>query len=657
MRSVIGVLVIGLLGFVSTGYSSKVKKPEFKSGSAYFFSHGEHIRAAMEKLPPRGSQQTKVEAEIRSSQIENISYALDVTLTDNGFAGTTTVHFDVQKGADFSKQGLFLELAAAKMNLVLFNGNVLDKKVYEKDRIQLPTSQLNLKEQNELVITYSANYRDDGFGVHRSKVGNHTYIYTQFEAYEANRLFPCFDQPDLKATLQLNVTAPAAWEVISTTREKSAVSGKVKETRDWVFPETQKISTYGFSLHAGDYEKWAPKKPDGTDDYYRVPMRLFARKEFSEVIDPDFWFKSQRLAIDFFEKEFKVPYPFKKLDSLIVPKFAFGAMENIGAVTYSEGLFAGVINPKVTLASVMAHEIAHMWTGNYVTLQWWDDFWLNESFAEFLAFWAVADYGDQLGLPTGWKGFVSGRQRGAYAQDSGKLEIVEPDGKISGRRPHPVMAKLDSTENIMSVVDGMSYMKGGTILRMLMHKVGREKFVLTLQNYVNTFQWGNVNREEFVGVFGQTLSTSNPFADWAKAWFGTVGFNSLEAEFECKDGKVSKFILKQGTAVGDDVLRPHVTQVALYYPQKTHRPTVAAGLVVDVHYSVKETSVDSLLTVECPVMVHPNFEFVDYTKVIFDPKTRAYAKGKLDQISDLHLRRMIGTQIKEADALAEKQLK
>ena len=246
-------------------------------------------------------------------------------------------------------------------------------------------------------------------------------MYTSLEPYQANRVFPCFDQPDLRSTWNLSVNAPAAWQVMHTTRE-SAVVAEADGRRRWTFPTTPAIATYLFALHAGPYRIW-------TDRYKDIPLRLWARPSLTKYVRAGEWFGWTKRGLDFYGRYFGHPYPFKKYDQIFVPE-AQGAMENVGAVTFGETfLYRSEPTRAQALdsASVLLHEMAHMWFGDLVTMKWWNDLWLNESFATFMAAHALHEATE---FKESWPAFFQHSKHRAYLADGYvTTHPIESDGR------------------------------------------------------------------------------------------------------------------------------------------------------------------------------------------------------------------------------------
>ncbi|WP_045826059.1 aminopeptidase N [Teredinibacter turnerae] len=553
-------------------------------------------------------------ASFRKRQIDNIVYHFAIDLTDREqFHGTTTIDFDlVKEGDDVS-----LDFYAGDINTITVNGTPL-KSTYEKWFINLPAANFKLG-RNTVVVDYRRPYVTDGAGLNQyqdPESGNY-YLYTQFEPYEANKFAPVFDQPNLKAEASLTVTAPKEWNVITTTRETEIES--LPDARRWHFPTSAKLPTYVFSLHAGPYTVWE-------DDYALVPLRLFARREIANQIDPTYWFQVTRDSFAFFNAYYDFPYPFQKYDQLIVPNFNFGAMENVGAVTFSEERFGSDADPspqdKFRLASVIAHEMAHMWFGNVVTMDWWNGLWLNESFATLMANKAMEanpQYGDAA------LAFLSFKNRGYYAD-----QLVTT---------HPIDMAVSHPGEVFGLIDEISYAKGAAVLKQLTHLAGSEKFREAIAYYIAKNQYSNTRLTDFTDAIAE--KTGLDMSTWTVQWLYTPGVNTIEPTFECDEGKLVSLSLLQTAPPQWPQLRTQKVQLGLFDTQANG--TLKLIHTLPVVYEGASTAVD--LTAEpvgCPDFVYANYEEWGYVKLALDETSMAaLMQTGIGGFSDEHMRSAI----------------
>ena len=412
---------------------------------------------------------TKEHAQARSARISEVTYALEFELDGEApeYAGQVTITFklgDVQEdlsvdffgGAVSSVQINDRMLATSHAEQGAGDVDASDRLIapYNGFYLSLPAQALHTG-MNVVDIGFTHPYSSDSSGMYRFRdpVDDRDYLYTDFEPYDQNRLFPSFDQPDLKARYSTQVSVPANWQVISIVAESSIVEQGGRKL--WTFPPSAPISTYIYALHAGEYQRWESSAGD-------IPLRLFARASLAEYVYPDDWFIPTIQGFDFFQRYFDIPYPFGKYDQVIVPHFNAGAMENVGAVTFSERyLRRGTVTraDRRSLASVILHEMAHMWFGNLVTMDWWNGLWLNESFATFMATLAMMEATE----------YTEARQV-AYRRTIGAYRADERD------TTHPIEMPIADTDTAFANFDAITYSKGSATLFQLNHLVGPEAF-------------------------------------------------------------------------------------------------------------------------------------------------------------------------------------
>jgi aminopeptidase N len=402
---------------------------------------------------------TRAEAQKRATQLSGVSYtvALDLTTGDETFLSDTTVRFQ----GNLVGLSTFIDLEAANVREATLNGRVIPVDSYDKGRSRLPLR--GLLANNELRIVADCAYQHTGVGMHRfaDPTDGKVYLHTQFEPYDAHRVFPCFDQPDIKARFTLTVTAPAEWDVVSnspSTREGS--------------------STYLVAVVAGPYHVVR-------DVHGQVDLGIYCRESLAQYLDAEELLTLTKQGLDFFEEEFDYPYPFAKYDQLFVPEFNFGAMENPGCVTFNEYM---VFRSRQTDAShenranTLLHEMAHMWFGDLVTMRWWDDLWLNESFATYMATHALSQ---ATRFSDAWVRFAAGTKAGAMAQD--QLPTT-----------HPISADIVDTDAVRLHFDGITYLKGASTLKQLVAWVGQDAFREGLQKYFRKYAWRNAELADFL---------------------------------------------------------------------------------------------------------------------------------------------------------------
>ncbi|CAM5651041.1 Aminopeptidase N OS=Streptomyces rimosus subsp. rimosus (strain ATCC / DSM 40260 / JCM 4667/ NRRL 2234) OX=1265868 GN=pepN PE=3 SV=1 [Streptomyces rimosus subsp. rimosus] len=499
-----------------------------------------------------GTNLTRDEAQRRAKLLSVDAYEIDLDLSgaqEAGEGGTyrsvTTVRFDAAEAGAES----FIDLVAPAVHEVVLNGENLDPgTVFADSRIALP----GLREgRNELKVVADCAYTNTGEGLHRfvDPVDQQAYLYTQFEVPDARRVFASFEQPDLKATFTFTVKAPEGWKVISNSPAPEPVDNV------WRFETTPRISTYITALIAGPYHSvHSTWEGEGRS----VPLGIYCRPSLAEHLDADAIFEVTRQGFDWFEEKFDYAYPFAKYDQLFVPEFNAGAMENAGAVTIRDQY---VFRSKVTdaayetRAETILHELAHMWFGDLVTMEWWNDLWLNESFATYTSI-ACQAHAPGSRWPHAWTTFANSMKTWAYRQD--QLPST-----------HPIMAEIRDLDDVLVNFDGITYAKGASVLKQLVAYVGMNKFFRGVQAYFKAHAFKNTRLSDLLGALEET--SGRDLKTWSKAWLETAGINILRPELEVAgDGTLTSFAVRQEApalpagAKGEPVLRPHRIAIGCY---------------------------------------------------------------------------------------------
>jgi len=572
-------------------------------------------------------------AALRARLITRVSYTLWFGLDEqyDDFQGRTVIRFDLREKAKNTASVLPVDLNGAVIRSLSINGTTLDPAAvagrYDGREISLRTSELNVG-QNRVEVSYSRKFSTTGSGFHRYKDAEDgtSYVFTDLEPFEANKVFPCFDQPDLKASYELTVEAPESWTVISNTPEREITS--VDGHKSWQFPPSPAFSTYVFALHAGPFKFW---KADANG----IPMRLFTRKSLAAYGEKEAkeWFDITREGLAFFAMQFGYPYPYAKYDQIILPEFNSEAMENVAAVTFTEDyLYRSRVTEDTRRgrAETILHELAHMWFGNLVTMRWWNGLWLNESFATFAASWALEGatrFGDYGKSPqTVWQAFFTSNKQWAYWED----QLVTT---------HPMDVSVRDTSQAFANFDGITYGKGASVIKQLRFALGDEDFREGLQRYFLRHAYRNTTLADFVRALGEAAGTE--LGDWQRAWLQTSGVNTVEAAFTCEvpPGKtrpvISNLKLLQRPSEKNGILRPHRTRVALLDSR------LVPMEILDVHYSQLENPVREAAGKPCPAAVFPNWGDEDYVKVSLDPATLALVQSMLGRVPDPFVRQML----------------
>ncbi|MEU4357758.1 aminopeptidase N [Streptomyces virginiae] len=567
-----------------------------------------------------GTNLTREEAQQRAKLLTVDSYEIELDLSgaqEGGtYPSTTTVRFQsAEAGAE-----TFIDLVAPAVHEVVLNGKSLDvAAVFRDSRIALTHL---VAGANELRVVADCAYTNTGEGLHRfvDPVDQQAYLYTQFEVPDARRVFASFEQPDLKATFQFTVTAPEGWTVISNSPTPEAADVK---DNVWRFEPTPRISSYITALIVGPYHAVhsSYEGPDGQS----VPLGIYCRPSLAEFLDADAIFEVTRQGFDWFQEKFAYDYPFAKYDQLFVPEFNAGAMENAGAVTIRDQY---VFRSKVTdaayevRAETILHELAHMWFGDLVTMEWWNDLWLNESFATYTSI-ACQAYAEGSKWPHAWTTFANSMKTWAYRQD--QLPST-----------HPIMADIRDLDDVMVNFDGITYAKGASVLKQLVAYVGMDAFFKGVQAYFKAHAFGNTRLSDLLGALEET--SGRDLTAWSKAWLETAGINVLRPEITTDaDGVITTFGIRQEApplpagAQGESTLRPHRIAVGLYELQdgalvRTDR------IELDIDGAL--TSVPELVGRARPAVVLLNDDDLSYAKVRLDEESLAAVTAHIGDFTE-----------------------
>jgi aminopeptidase N len=562
---------------------------------------------------PENAFLAQSDAMARSARVSNVDYALAFELTGKEtFSGTTTLQFDLKD----KDAPLTVDLDKATIVALAVNGKPVTPQ-YNNWFITIAAQDL-IKGRNTITVSYQRPHSTNGEGLHRmvDPADGKVYTYSHFEPAAAHQMFALFDQPDLKATYTLTVSAPADWQVISTTRESKIESAGA--TKRWSFPATKKLSAYNFSLHAGPYKVWE-------DNSGKYPMRLLARQSLAAQVTPADWFKYTKAGLAYFDAYFGIPYQFDKYDQILVPDFLYGAMENAGAVTFAERGFvfktAMTAAQRETMAEVILHEMAHQWFGDMVTMDWWNGVWLNESFASFMAANASAETTE---FKHAWQTFNIEGKQGAYAMDQGPST-------------HPIEVPVPSSANAFDNIDAITYSKGAATLNQLRHMLGEETFRKGVHNYLVKHQFKNARLDDFLGALGN--AAGRDMRPWAAQWLNEAGVNTIAADYRCTANKIAAFTLRQSASnPALPTLREQRVQVATF---RREGEQLQLDRNVAVTYKGAQTPIPALVGAPCPDLVYPNYQDWGYAKVQLDARSFATATAHLSGAADPLLRTML----------------
>ena len=565
-----------------------------------------------------GENLTRVEAQERAANLSVESYLVELDLSDDPrtFGSKTTVRFSAKAGSS-----TFIDAITDSVQAITLNGESLDPKTHSDNiRIELPV----LAESNLLVVEARGKYSNSGEGLHRfvDPVDNEVYLYTQFEVPDSRRMFAVFEQPDLKATYEFHITANANWQVISnstTPTPESLGNGKAL----WKFAPTPRMSSYITALIAGPYKGWTDELT--SSDGRKIPLGVFCRGSLAQFMDADYIFEKTKAGFEFFEKLFDYPYPFEKYDQLWVPDFNAGAMENAGAVTFTENyVFRSAVTDATRERRVVTilHELAHMWFGDLVTMRWWNDLWLNESFAEYVSTLATAETSE---WKEAWTTFAALEKNWAYRQD--QLPST-----------HPIVATINDLEDVQVNFDGITYAKGASVLKQLVAWVGRDAFFKGVASYFKKHQWKNTELTDLLVELEQ--ESGRELTSWSKLWLETAGVNTLKPKIETKAGTITSFVIEQTPQEGHDYLRPHRMGVGLFNLQEGKLKRVES---IELDVAGKETAVDQLIGKKLPDLVLLNDGDLAYAKIRLDDASRKVALANLSGIEDSLARTLVWT--------------
>ncbi|MFJ8313859.1 MULTISPECIES: aminopeptidase N [unclassified Streptomyces] len=570
-----------------------------------------------------GTNLTAQEAEQRSRAVavETYDIALDLRAAADSptFGSVTEIRFDCADPA----APVFLDLRAPALREVVVNGRALAvDEVFRDSRIEL--SHL-VAGRNEVRVVADCAYTNTGEGLHRftDPVDGHVYLYSQFEVADARRVFACFDQPDLKARFRFSVTAPTDWTVISNSTPET-VDRTQPAHSIWSFGQTPRLSTYVVSLVAGPYHAVHTEHRRAAGS---VPLGVYCRQSLAEHLDADEITAVTRQGFDWFEERFGHPYPFEKYDQIFVPGFNAGAMENAAAVTFSEKY---VFRSRATeaahrkRAATILHELSHMWFGDLVTMAWWSDLWLNESFATYCSFACQALAPDSP-WSDAWTTFANHQKAKAYRQD--QLPST-----------HPVVAEIRDLDDVLVNFDGITYAKGASVLKQLVAYVGTDAFFAGVRGYFAAHAYGNTRMADLLRALEE--ASGRDLGTWSKLWLETAGINVLRPEIETDTaGRITAFRVRQEAPAlppgvpGEAALRPHRVAIGCYSLdgasgelRRTHRTELdVAGAC---------TEVPGLVGLDRPDVVLLNDDDLTYAKVRFDRESLRTLTARLGSFTD-----------------------
>ncbi len=541
-------------------------------------------------------------AQQRAQRVSQVSYRAELDLTQTGtFTGKVDISFNVSD----NDQALPLDFNQAKISRFTINGS----QIYPNyDGKQLVISKALLKRgSNQVSVQYSKAYshpcddnRCEGLIRYRDSVDGQSYIYSHFLPSSA-QMMPLFDQPDLKAIFSLTVTAPEDWQVISASQ--STTHPQNDKTKLWQFEATNKISPHSFSLNAGPYKHW--QKHNG-----QLALNLYAPQSIAEEVDEQQWLQQAANTLDFYQQVFGINYPFSKYDQLIVAKLPVEAMANTAVSTFDRSLLE-----TTNLKSLQLSTLAEQWVSNSVSLSWWDDFWLSQSLARFMA----------------EKAQIGPQERPIWHQD--KHNVYQVDDRRNSR---PIEAVVASSQALEDGLTEEKLTKGVALLTQLNFLLGEQAFNQGLQQYLEQYRFGHAGVNEFMASLSQ--AAKRPLDEWSRTWLYEEGVNTIQAVYQCSNNRITQFHLQQTATRENPTLREQKVKIGLY---TQGRQGIYRYQNLPVIYKGQDTEIKQLQGARCPDLVFPNYQDWGYVKVKLDQQSQQTALMNLSKIEDPQFRIML----------------
>ena len=546
------------------------------------------------------SNLTLDEARRRAGLIAEPGYEVHFDLTgDDRFRAETTIRFRCpEPGAESFVDCAGVDVVSAEMNGRSIEGH---------DGLRLPLR--DLADRNELRLVTEGPYSNTGKGLNRfvDPVDGAAYVHTDAEPFDAHRWYPCFDQPDIKGTFRFSATVPNGWEVVSNYGPEGSPIDDGGRAR-WTFGTTPPLPTYITAVVAGPFHAVRER-------HRNIDIGLFCRQSLAQHLDADEWLEMTRQGLDWFEEAFGHPYPFEKYDQALVPEFAAGAMENPGIVTFHEHyIFRSRVTrtQRETRAGTILHEMAHMWFGDLVTMRWWDDLWLNESFASYMG---VLSQSEATKFTEGWTVFANSEKIWALQQD--QLPTT-----------HPIVADIPDLLAVHLNFDGITYAKGASVLKQLVAWVGREQTLEAMKAYFARHAFGNTELSDFLRALEET--SGRDLDAWSKEWLGTAGVNTLRPVAPVDGDRYATFAIRQETPEAWPRLRSHRVAVGLY-EDRDGRLVRRARAELDV--TGERTEVGDLAGEPVAALALVNDDDLTFAKIRFDERSLATV---LDRLGDIN---------------------
>lgn len=560
------------------------------------------------------------EANERANVVSNVSYKIDLDLNSgkDTFLCSSEIEFDAK-----NSNNTFLNFDASEILDIELNGEKLTPDNYNNYRVML----YPIKAHNKAIVKGVCKYQNTGVGLHRfvDPTDNMVYLHTQFESFDAHKVFACFDQPDLKATFELTVNAPEGFVVISNSKplQKPEIVNDEYKEGIWKFAKTKNISTYLTAIVAGNYKGFF-------DKYKDIDLGIYARRSLLKYVDYQELFKITKDGFSFYESKLQTPYPFDKYDQIFVPGFNAGGMENVGCITYNELYIfrTEVTNArKFARADTFLHEMSHMWFGDLVTMKWWNDLWLNESLATYMSPLALENVTE---FKNAWSLFSIDTKYGAYEQD--ELPTT-----------HPISAEVPDTNATRTAFDSITYNKGGSVLKQLVAIVGEDAFLKGIKNYLQKYAYSNPTLDNFIDELQS--ASGKDLSDWSHEWLETSGVNKVIFNTDyinCEAGKcLTNVIVLQEKDKSSGILR-NITMSLGLLDYKNDGLSVIDN--VEINISNDKKIINALDKKKAPFIILPNYNDYAYAKVRMDKISLENTINSLSQIKD-DLSRIMGWNI------------
>ena len=559
------------------------------------------------------------DAATRSKNISNVEYHLDLNLpggASDTYSGTLEATFTIETNPE-----TFLDFTGFEITTLILNGRIIADPSWNGHRLLIGARDGLLTGVNTIRLEYINEYDHTGDGFHQfiDPEDNQEYVYSNFEPYSAHRLFPCFDQPNIKAQYKLSVECPSDWTLIGNSKTDSINDIGGGRTRH-DFEQTKLFSTYLFALVGGPYQKFESQYNSKKSNSEIIPLRFYARKSLAPHVDEAELFEVTCQGFEYFEDFFDFAYPFGKYDQIFVPEFNHGAMENVGAITHSERLVfrdPPTYNQRLTRAEVILHEMAHMWFGDLVTMNWWNDLWLNESFASYMSFLALTE---NTRFTDAWQSFNSRMKAWAYRQD----QLITT---------HPVAGEVIDTDQTFLNFDGITYGKGAAVIKQLVKTIGMPAFKSGMQRYMAEHAFSNTTLDDWLESLGEGVDQD--LRGWADSWLETAQHNSIQIHRTGSTNDQNMMLVSQSAPDEFPTIRSHTLEllagdlVDSVFTSTTHEIVVADQ---SNQINISNNTADFLF---------PNFGDHGYVQVILDPESLEFVKQHLEKITDPLLRMQI----------------